>query len=43
MAMMPKDKMGETMNKMMTNMKMPVMSMKKPKMEETEYSNCSRR
>ena len=37
MAMMPKDKMGETMNKMMTNMKMPVMSMKKPKMEETEY------
>ena len=38
MAMMPKDKMGETMKKMMPNMKMPVMSMKKPKMgEETEY------
>ena len=34
MAMMPKDKMGETMNNMMTNMKMPVMSMKKPKMGE---------
>jgi len=38
MAMMPKDKMGETMNKMMNAMKMPMNSMKKPKMgEETEY------